>query len=322
MKKTFIIFLAIFAIGVSLAFAEDATVVPKTDVPSQEINTLGDKNIDKDGVAFSLIYKGLGLVRGPWFTPRLVVWNDGRVLIGQGEEKDRADWEYYFGKVDPKTIREMQEHIRTSFRIAGANQNIGDFGPESYYYHLQVYSDGGEISIATWEHFWSTGPNSVKLKAEDAIDGKPMLLSEFYDIWKKVKADVLQLGETAVAQKGVPVNVVIGERSTFVVKDKADKVLAEYPAKTTLVVKIESITTVQSNLLPPKNWRVEASVVRRTGGISPVKPGEKVSFLIHSPTQTFAKPNAQVIGKEFKIRYESDFTRENYAGELQVVAVD
>ena len=200
------------------------------------------KELDKDDVALSLIYQQYGgraaMYREKedslWLKARLVIWNDGRVLFGTGPERDIDNWKYFFGKVEQKKIAEMQERVRSAFRIAKKNQEIAVLGPDaSSYYILRVGTKDDVTSIITWQMFDNArySPNHVTVTAENTTDGKPILLPEFYNTWKTMKEAVVLFGENITdTQETVPVDV-IGKRNEFVVRDKTGKVLAEYRPK-------------------------------------------------------------------------------------------
>ena len=193
---------------------------------------------NNDEIVLSLVYEPhrIGRAQGD-FVPKLIVWKDGRVLYGRLAEEANTennhirrtiienlrhvaidDLEYFWGKTDPKKAEEYARMIQTAFRFDERGGWIDDVGPSGNPWILRGNVNNAVYGVLTWQMYdrgWGEHRTVV---------GEPLRLFDFYEIWKKIKGDVCEWGETVIKEDSVPVRVAVNGRQLTVL-DKNGKTL-------------------------------------------------------------------------------------------------
>ncbi|MDR2644319.1 MAG: hypothetical protein LBC74_16175 [Planctomycetaceae bacterium] len=91
-----------------------------------------------------------------YFIPMLLIWNDGRILIGKYDKGNVIDdinnWSYSFGKIDTQILEEKQSRIVNLFGSESKDAHIVDLGFDSGYIRLCSRYKNNVIEIYTWEN--------------------------------------------------------------------------------------------------------------------------------------------------------------------------
>jgi hypothetical protein len=144
-----------------------------------------------------------------YFIPILIIWNDGRILIGQNKEGsnygDLSSWNYFLSTIDMSLVREKQSYIISSFNLGNNDTCILDRGFDCPYFCLYSNYKNRIIEIQTWEHFENdtyVSDQIVIISTENTIP-----LHKFHNTWKKVKADIITLENIATLKRNVHIDI-------------------------------------------------------------------------------------------------------------------
>jgi hypothetical protein len=151
-----------------------------------------------------------------YFIPILIVWKDGRILLGYSETEGCSGnlnlWNYVVGEVDMNLIEEKQKNIMLSLGFnrsnisKNMNVNLLNYGVDSAHFRLYSFYENQRIVIDTWEKTCTTIDEKVTIVSSTG-DKKEILISDFYTIWQKIKADIYCLKSTNIVSKKVKIIV-------------------------------------------------------------------------------------------------------------------
>ncbi|MCL2709847.1 MAG: hypothetical protein FWE95_03105 [Planctomycetaceae bacterium] len=240
-----LVFFGAFALAVQ-AQSRVVEVPPVAQPAASRTEALPEKD-EKDEV---VLYLGYSLGGPPlpgstnkaFFFPQLIVWKDGRILFGQFKPTperrfldDTENWTYFWGKIDLQKVEELVKLFQKDFGFGKNGGRIVDVGPGGGTWDLQGVIDGKTYNVSTWEQFNNLTAESLANRPVSGqvdgvwgeyktVDGKPLTLREFYDLWRQIKGDVIKWGEAVTKENSITVQVVV-EGWKMTVKDKDGKVL-------------------------------------------------------------------------------------------------
>lgn len=233
-------------IALKVCFAQEIDSSTSSGCFSSPVQQAGDEmetSQNHDDIVLYLVYENIhnaNVLGSEWFVHKLIVWKDGRVLFGHFVPTARAkndnlrkeeSMKYSWGKTDPKKVAEYVKKIQTSFHFDERGGEIQDTGPDASNWILHGRINGKVYTVVTWELYDNArlgrqvmariGRTMVE---HQTIDGKPFMLSQFYDVWKKIKNDVCEWGESTVKEDSMDVRVIV-DRFEATVLDENEKAL-------------------------------------------------------------------------------------------------
>ena len=194
---------------------------------------------------------------------QLVVWSDGWVLTGKEKSREKntaaatifnfepyfepyptiINYEYYYGKVNPKRIQALLRSIETNLRLKKRRTTMIDLGPEASFYSLCVNYADASLDLKTWEQYANAkhspqynvlrDPNTGILHEGQEAEIGTFRLPDFYKGWKVIKKEMFDLRDEVMAapnSKLVDIEWTEGARKLFI-RDKFGKLILEciYP---------------------------------------------------------------------------------------------
>jgi len=169
------------------------------------------------------------------FVPKMVVWDDGRVLYGRfiqdattssfdnnySRPINVKDLQYSWGQTDVKKAEEFAMKIRDFFRFDESGGSIYEVARESSYWALCGIVDGAGAYIVRQ----MVPHNASERPVRGSGDRQPLMISQFLEAWEKAKNGANELGELVVKEGAVNVKVVVKEYEMTVLSEN-DEVLA------------------------------------------------------------------------------------------------
>ena len=202
---------------VTALFSQEA-VAERIQPPTFSRNTTNEspsRNLD-DEIILDLRKKSYNMSQR-WqpnpFLIQLIMWEDGRVLVGKEVSRMRAvndvftedifiDYEYRFGKIDSEKIQTLIHSIETNLQLKNHQTTIRDFGFNATTYLLQVNFSDGMLTVETWDkhEFAERYPKvNVIMDKNDGSERGVLLLPDFYKGWKVIKKDIFDIRDEIMA---------------------------------------------------------------------------------------------------------------------------